>query len=94
MSKHGKRAEVKKEKAIRWLSLSLIGGCGGRGGGRTKLEGDDSYQKSEIDSVIVNTMGTNLAYGILCDPISSDDKEIYKLSGNHIFNLQNLTTEI
>ena len=58
-----------------------------------KPEGDDSDWKYETASVIGNTRGTNLEYGMLCEPISSDNKERHKLSGNLLVNLQTLTTE-
>ena len=52
-------------------------------GGRVKLKEDDSEWNFHI------YRGTNLAYDMLCDPISSDneDKEGDNISGNNLVNL-------
>ena len=59
-------------------------------GGRVKLKEDDSEWNFHI------YRGTNLAYDMLCDPISSDneDKEGDKISSNHLVNQNKLTTII
>ena len=54
-----------------------------------------SYPEWKFDttSIIGNYKGTNLSYGVLCEPISSDneEKEVDKLTGDHTFNLQKFT---
>ena len=47
-------------------------------------------------SKIYNYKGTNLSYDMLCEHISSNnkDKERDKLYGNFLVDLQNLTTKI
>ena len=57
---------------------------------------DDSDWKSETNSIFGNNRGTNLAYDILCETFSSDNKEneIYNLSSNFHVNLQKLTTNV
>ena len=58
-------------------------------------KGDDSYYNFDTTSIIGNYRGTNLAYDMLCAPISQDNygKEGYRLSGNRLFNIK-FTTNI
>ena len=76
------------------FSTSLIDGWGGRGG--MNPTEDYSDQKFEATSRIHGNRDTNLAYGVLCETISSNNKEkqVDNLSGNLPVNLQNLETNI
>ena len=59
-------------------------------------EEDDSDWKSDTTLRIGNYRGNNLSYGMLCEPINSDNEETegYKLSSNTFFNPQILATNI
>ena len=71
-SKYEKLARDKKEKAYKRL-FSKYSWCMGEGG---ILRMPVSYPEWKFDttSIIGNYKGTNLVYGVLCEPISSDNE--------------------
>ena len=76
--KVGKCDQDKKERLSADFSLSIIDvwGGGGWGGGVRVMKPEEgySYCKFEATSIISNNGGNNLSYGILCEPLSSDNK--------------------
>ena len=59
-----------------------------------KVDGSDQYFYTT--SRIGNYNGNTLAYDMLCETINSDndEKEVDKISGNRLFNMQYFTTNI
>ena len=67
----------------------MWGGGGGRGG----MNPEEYYSnwKFGTTSIIGNNRATNLSYGILCEPLGSDNKykEGHKIRGNYLVNQNN-----